>query len=192
MDIYQARLPQGGIKLVSYPTKMYSVKVFCSTLFSGWPALHLNLTSLDFNTCTSCYNWGPFNHQRSKVRSMVSFYMEKQAPRGMSISTIATWFEKFPEIRRLPVFFSQTFCCTLSDRHFIPLLRIYSPMNELISVWVRDPRIQKEDFWHAYLDYEICIHVSVLNYLTNFMQSQVLLSWRKCLIRVNLCLPWCS
>ncbi|XP_047667496.1 sorting nexin-10B isoform X2 [Tachysurus fulvidraco] len=35
-------------------------------------------------------------------------------------------------------------------------------MQELISVWVRDPRIQKEDFWHAYLDYEICIHTNSL------------------------------
>uniref|UniRef100_A0A8C6PX16 Sorting nexin 10b n=1 Tax=Nothobranchius furzeri TaxID=105023 RepID=A0A8C6PX16_NOTFU len=33
-------------------------------------------------------------------------------------------------------------------------------MQQLISVWVRDPRIQKNDFWHAYIDYEICLHVS--------------------------------
>ncbi|KAG7250379.1 hypothetical protein CRUP_000395, partial [Coryphaenoides rupestris] len=26
-----------------------------------------------------------------------------------------------------------------------------------ISVWVRDPRIQNTDFWHAYIDYEICL-----------------------------------
>ncbi|XP_043922719.1 sorting nexin-10 [Protopterus annectens] len=32
--------------------------------------------------------------------------------------------------------------------------------KEFISVWVRDPRIQKEDFWHSYLDYEICIHTN--------------------------------
>ncbi|TSK34746.1 Dual 3',5'-cyclic-AMP and -GMP phosphodiesterase 11A [Bagarius yarrelli] len=38
----------------------------------------------------------------------------------------------------------------------------FNPMQELISVWVRDPRIQKEDFWHAYLDYEICIHTNSL------------------------------
>ncbi|KAM9310363.1 sorting nexin-10B isoform 2-T2 [Pholidichthys leucotaenia] len=33
-----------------------------------------------------------------------------------------------------------------------------STENQVISVWVRDPRIQKNDFWHAYLDYEICLH----------------------------------
>ncbi|XP_038626889.1 sorting nexin-10 isoform X1 [Tachyglossus aculeatus] len=31
---------------------------------------------------------------------------------------------------------------------------------EFVSVWVRDPRIQKEDFWHSYIDYEICIHTN--------------------------------
>ncbi|XP_041844335.1 sorting nexin-10B [Melanotaenia boesemani] len=30
--------------------------------------------------------------------------------------------------------------------------------RQVISVWVRDPRIQKNDFWHAYIDYEICLH----------------------------------
>ncbi|XP_062847738.1 sorting nexin-10B [Trichomycterus rosablanca] len=35
-------------------------------------------------------------------------------------------------------------------------------MKEFVSVWVRDPRIQKEDFWHAYMDYEICIHTNSL------------------------------
>ncbi|XP_008321616.2 sorting nexin-10B [Cynoglossus semilaevis] len=30
--------------------------------------------------------------------------------------------------------------------------------QQVISVWVRDPRIQKNDFWHAYIDYEICLH----------------------------------
>lgn len=33
-------------------------------------------------------------------------------------------------------------------------------MQQIISVWVRDPRIRKNDFWHAYIDYEICLHVS--------------------------------
>ncbi|KAM6909603.1 sorting nexin-10B isoform 2-T2 [Xenentodon cancila] len=33
-------------------------------------------------------------------------------------------------------------------------------MQQLISVWVRDPRIQKNDFWHAYIDYEICLHTN--------------------------------
>ncbi|XP_037365425.1 sorting nexin-10 isoform X1 [Talpa occidentalis] len=32
--------------------------------------------------------------------------------------------------------------------------------KEFVSVWVRDPRIQKEDFWHSYIDYEICIHTN--------------------------------
>ncbi|KAM5158077.1 sorting nexin-10 [Mantella aurantiaca] len=30
---------------------------------------------------------------------------------------------------------------------------------ESICVWVRDPKIQKED-WYSYLDYEICIHTN--------------------------------
>ncbi|XP_036792589.1 sorting nexin-10B [Oncorhynchus mykiss] len=33
---------------------------------------------------------------------------------------------------------------------------------QFISVWVRDPRIQKKDFWHAHMDYEICIHTNSL------------------------------
>lgn len=36
-------------------------------------------------------------------------------------------------------------------------------MQQVISVWVRDPRIRKNDFWHAYIDYEICLHVSKTN-----------------------------
>ncbi|XP_053324134.1 LOW QUALITY PROTEIN: sorting nexin-10 [Spea bombifrons] len=31
--------------------------------------------------------------------------------------------------------------------------------GETISVWVRDPKIQKDD-WHSYLDYEICVHTN--------------------------------
>ncbi|XP_074540124.1 sorting nexin-10B isoform X1 [Halichoeres trimaculatus] len=30
--------------------------------------------------------------------------------------------------------------------------------QQIVSVWVRDPRIRKNDFWHAYMDYEICLH----------------------------------
>ncbi|XP_059195647.1 sorting nexin-10B [Centropristis striata] len=30
--------------------------------------------------------------------------------------------------------------------------------TQVVSVWVRDPRIRKNDFWHAYIDYEICLH----------------------------------
>ncbi|KAJ8290672.1 hypothetical protein GJAV_G00016170 [Gymnothorax javanicus] len=32
--------------------------------------------------------------------------------------------------------------------------------QEFVSVWVRDPQVQREDFWHAYIDYEICIHTN--------------------------------
>ncbi|RXN00456.1 Sorting nexin-10B [Acipenser ruthenus] len=31
-------------------------------------------------------------------------------------------------------------------------------LQEFVSVWVRDPRIQKEDSWQSYVDYEICVH----------------------------------
>ncbi|XP_041798738.1 sorting nexin-10B isoform X2 [Chelmon rostratus] len=31
-------------------------------------------------------------------------------------------------------------------------------VNQIISVWVRDPRIRKNDFWHAFIDYEISLH----------------------------------
>ncbi|XP_029781888.1 sorting nexin-10 isoform X1 [Suricata suricatta] len=40
----------------------------------------------------------------------------------------------------------------------VPLFTM--PLQEFVSVWVRDPRIQKEDFWHSYIDYEICIHTN--------------------------------
>ncbi|KAM9308173.1 sorting nexin-10 [Gastrophryne carolinensis] len=33
------------------------------------------------------------------------------------------------------------------------------PSQETISIWVRDPKIQKVD-WHSYVDYEICIHTN--------------------------------
>ncbi|MBN3313076.1 SNXAA protein, partial [Atractosteus spatula] len=32
--------------------------------------------------------------------------------------------------------------------------------KEFVSIWVRDPRIQKEDFWHSYMDYEIGLHTN--------------------------------
>ncbi|XP_036422867.1 sorting nexin-10A isoform X2 [Colossoma macropomum] len=32
--------------------------------------------------------------------------------------------------------------------------------KEFISVWVRDPQLHKEDFWHTYIDYEICLHTN--------------------------------
>uniref|UniRef100_A0A8D0B1A3 Sorting nexin 10 n=1 Tax=Salvator merianae TaxID=96440 RepID=A0A8D0B1A3_SALMN len=32
--------------------------------------------------------------------------------------------------------------------------------QEFVTVLVRDPRIQKEDFWHSYIDYEIFIHTN--------------------------------
>ncbi|KAF5927736.1 hypothetical protein HPG69_000642 [Diceros bicornis minor] len=53
------------------------------------------------------------------------------------------------------------------DLLFVALLAILKhislftmPLQEFVSVWVRDPRIQKEDFWHSYIDYEICIHTN--------------------------------
>lgn len=48
---------------------------------------------------------------------------------------------------------------TTVDSVQVPLLPSPS-MQQVSSVWVRDPRIQKNDFWHAYIDYEICLHVS--------------------------------
>ncbi|KAI4810608.1 hypothetical protein KUCAC02_013546 [Chaenocephalus aceratus] len=36
--------------------------------------------------------------------------------------------------------------------------------QQVISVWVRDPRIQKNDFWHAYIDYEICLHSNSVHF----------------------------
>ncbi|XP_072880529.1 sorting nexin-10B isoform X2 [Hemitrygon akajei] len=32
--------------------------------------------------------------------------------------------------------------------------------KEFITVWVRDPRVQKEDSWQSFVDYEICVHTS--------------------------------
>ncbi|KAL7830790.1 hypothetical protein SRHO_G00319170 [Serrasalmus rhombeus] len=32
--------------------------------------------------------------------------------------------------------------------------------KEFTSVWVRDPHFHKEDFWHTYIDYEICLHTN--------------------------------
>uniref|UniRef100_A0A3Q2CWC0 Sorting nexin 10b n=1 Tax=Cyprinodon variegatus TaxID=28743 RepID=A0A3Q2CWC0_CYPVA len=37
-------------------------------------------------------------------------------------------------------------------------------MQQVISVWVRDPRIQKNDFWHAFIDYEICLHTNSVSF----------------------------
>ncbi|KAM4600812.1 sorting nexin-10B [Polymixia lowei] len=37
-------------------------------------------------------------------------------------------------------------------------------MQQVVSVWVRDPRIRKNDFWHAYIDYEICLHTTSLSF----------------------------
>ncbi len=51
-------------------------------------------------------------------------------------------------------------------------------MQEFTGVWVRDPRIQKEDFWHAYMDYEICIHVSAIRtYDTKWSKQKAEISW---------------
>lgn len=40
-------------------------------------------------------------------------------------------------------------------------------LQEFVTVLVRDPRIQKEDSWHSYIDYEIFIHVSTENMRTD-------------------------
>ncbi|XP_014311379.1 sorting nexin-10 isoform X1 [Myotis lucifugus] len=42
----------------------------------------------------------------------------------------------------------------------VPKMLPEEQKEEFVSVWVRDPRIQKEDFWHSYIDYEICIHTN--------------------------------
>ncbi|XP_028835234.1 sorting nexin-10B [Denticeps clupeoides] len=42
------------------------------------------------------------------------------------------------------------------------LIKKKMSLQEFTSVWVRDPRIQREDFWHAYMDYEVCIHSNSL------------------------------
>lgn len=55
---------------------------------------------------------------------------------------------------------------------FIPPLTP-SSMQQVISIWVRDPRIQKNDFWHAYIDYEICLHVSRTNKWTVLTPSVI-------------------
>ncbi|XP_056597529.1 sorting nexin-10A isoform X2 [Triplophysa dalaica] len=33
-------------------------------------------------------------------------------------------------------------------------------VKEFISLWVRDPQAHKEEFWHTYIDYEICLHTN--------------------------------
>ncbi|MCJ8746555.1 hypothetical protein PDJAM_G00143120 [Pangasius djambal] len=32
--------------------------------------------------------------------------------------------------------------------------------KEFVSVWVRDPQLHKEDFWHTHIDYEICLQTN--------------------------------
>lgn len=32
--------------------------------------------------------------------------------------------------------------------------------REFVSIWVRDPQVHKEDFWHTYISYEICLHTN--------------------------------
>ncbi|KAK1805304.1 hypothetical protein P4O66_019648, partial [Electrophorus voltai] len=32
--------------------------------------------------------------------------------------------------------------------------------KEFVSVWVQDPQLHKEDFWHMYFDYDICLHTN--------------------------------
>lgn len=49
-------------------------------------------------------------------------------------------------------------------------------LQEFVTVLVRDPRTQKEDSWHSYIDYEIFIHVS--------MKASAQIPWA--LVRVSL------
>ncbi|TEA31303.1 hypothetical protein DBR06_SOUSAS710056, partial [Sousa chinensis] len=65
---------------------------------------------------------------------------------------------KFISVLFLYSHFSQPFLALLAILKPISLLVM--PLQEFVSVWVRDPRIQKEDFWHSYIDYEICIHTN--------------------------------
>ncbi|KAF5908091.1 sorting nexin-10A-like, partial [Clarias magur] len=30
--------------------------------------------------------------------------------------------------------------------------------KEFVNVWVRDPQLHREDYWHTHIDYEICLH----------------------------------
>uniref|UniRef100_A0AAY4BEG3 PX domain-containing protein n=2 Tax=Denticeps clupeoides TaxID=299321 RepID=A0AAY4BEG3_9TELE len=31
---------------------------------------------------------------------------------------------------------------------------------EFISVWVQDPHVHRDDFWHTHVDYQICLHTN--------------------------------
>lgn len=44
-------------------------------------------------------------------------------------------------------------------------------LQEFVTVLVRDPRTQKEDSWHSYIDYEIFIHVSIKNITRDSVDS---------------------
>ena len=44
-------------------------------------------------------------------------------------------------------------------------------LQEFVTVLVRDPRTQKEDSWHSYIDYEIFIHVSINNTSADYLGS---------------------
>lgn len=70
----------------------------------------------------------------------------------------------FPGVTNLFLYLPKTSLLTLYAVQCAPCVSVSSAFSMLqtISVWVRDPRIQKNDFWHAYIDYEICLHVSIL------------------------------
>lgn len=66
----------------------------------------------------------------------------------------------FPGVTNLFLYLPKTSLLTLYAVQCAPCVSVSSAFSMLqtISVWVRDPRIQKNDFWHAYIDYEICLH----------------------------------
>ncbi|KAM9494304.1 sorting nexin-10A [Clarias gariepinus] len=32
--------------------------------------------------------------------------------------------------------------------------------KEFVNVWIRDPQLHREDYWHTHIDYEICLHTN--------------------------------
>lgn len=86
---------------------------------------------------TSCGAW---------FISFTSCFLKHSRPQLISV---LFWYHHFPLL----------FPALLVILKHISLFMM--PLQEFVSVWVRDPRIQKEDFWHSYIDYEICIHVSM-------------------------------
>ncbi|KAM6450217.1 sorting nexin-10 isoform 1-T1 [Liasis olivaceus] len=49
---------------------------------------------------------------------------------------------------------------TMIDLHAAWKMTPKHEKQEFVTVLVRDPQLQKEDFWHSYIDYEIFIHTN--------------------------------